>query len=235
MIVLRKEPPNEYLKIKYELEPRGKTVLRIKFEATQSDKKVKSYADVNLAAYAGRIVEIDLVQDVDLNDVIVVPIFENNNLRNQMPNRTLGKHDMRIARVAVDDSGEDCVVQLASPSPEIEGFENVVMDDSKTIPAWLMEYSDVAKRVIQKSFNKSKLFKEVNSGDSLAYMEAQLDALTRFVLSGMKDQSALEILNASEKHSVLDSKDHQKLLDEFNHKAKVRKEQKKYYVARERS
>ena len=206
-------------------------VLTVGFEINRHGETFKSSQVFDITTIAGRIMEIAVIETDVPNAVISFPVFENNSWGNKHPSKTLSKGDVRIARVAVDENGKDWVVQLARPTEEVAGFDNFKKPEGITEVAFFMQHSETVKERVERSKRKSALFNNVDTSDSIAYLEAQIDALTRYILSEKQDINALTVLQEAEKRSVMDSKPLHKLLQEFEHKANVREQQAQYYEA----
>lgn len=114
-----------------------------------------------------------------------------------------------------------------------EGFEEGEVETIETFYSSdkLFEERIPESRVfIQRSKAKRKLIEQINELDSLSMLEAQLDLLTRFVLTG-KGREALE--KAVSDNMVLDLHDDKKLIDTISkQKNYLRKLQKKYFEDR---
>ena len=75
------------------------------------------------------------------------------------------------------------------------------------------------------------MMKSVDIYNTVTYLESQVDALTRLVLQLTNSNSeAAKILRKADKYSVLDIKNEDKILQEFEtDKKNVRDMQKEYY------
>lgn len=227
MKILRKDlQENEKQKVEYTIE-KTDTSVKLGFKLQRFGKDYENEVELNLEKYTGKIWEIDLIETDVPTAISIYPIFENHSFGGALPNKTLGRTDIRIARVAI---GDDCVVQLAHSSAEIEGFENIIMDSEKSSVGHLIAHSETAKSVVEKAKLRSELLTQIDIRNSIAYLEAQVDALTRLILD-LTNENAMAILQEADKYSTLESKGLEKLLKEIEHKKDVREKQAEYYKA----
>lgn len=135
-----------------------------------------------------------------------------------------------VARIVVDDKG-DVFVVLTFACPDVVGCENVVMIADKTASGNLKEACAWFKDRFDKSQKKYGLIKELDPYKSIAYLEVQVDILTRGLLATLPEGSKyLNILKAADDQSILDIKPDDALLKEITDgKARVRELQRKYY------
>lgn len=184
---------------------------------------------IDLTKYKGQVIDIEYSGANTMPVIMITPSFTNFSLGGNLPNRLLRSNELRLARVTSSLDGTDSVIQLMFPSDEISGFENIVMTNNKTFLQWLLENSQVANTIISKTKKKSRLLSNIDARDSIAYLEAQLDALVQYILSGNTDQDSLDILNAAKQYSVMDSRSKEDLIGEMEHKHNVRVQLQKYY------
>ena len=142
-----------------------------------------------------------------------------------------------LFRIAVDPSGSSMAVVLGFQCENIAGYENSVMeqDGGMTGIAYLMEEMPFVRNIVDKSVIKYDMLKEIDEHDSISYLEAQVDILTRIILSKMnKGDNLYDLLKLADDSSVLDVKSEDSIKEEFtDKKAKVRKYQKKYISRKE--
>lgn len=187
--------------------------------------------EVDLQRFAGELIDIEYSQANTTPYIMITPALTNYALGGNLPNRLFRKGEFRLVRMMVNATGDDAVIQLMKPSEEIEGFENVIMEPTKTMMASLMDNSPEAAAIINKHQLKSLLLSNIDARDSITYLEIQLDALTRYILSDKTDENALAILNKAMESNALDARGQEALLGEFTHKANVREQLQTYYAA----
>lgn len=112
----------------------------------------------------------------------------------------------------------------------IEGVENIRIPDNQFANALMIEHSPILRNEAHKHHCKKALFHNIDVTDTLAYLEIQVDILTRIILqSGIEIPEELrECLNLADNSSVLDLKPLSKLSEEFDHKQEFRQVQKNY-------
>lgn len=208
-------------------------VLHLEIELRENEQSSRHACDIELTRFAGKAVEIQ-VQDLEFNSMVVVfQVFNNYNYANGAPSKSAVNGAKRIARVFVSEDGKDAdVLWLTRVDPREDLIEREPGESHMTAAT---KHSEYAKRIFDKYKKKSALVAEVDVRDSVAYLEAQVDALTRYVLAihakdGGVPDSLREILEAADAESVLDIKSSEKLIGEMKHKKHVRQEQAKYYA-----
>ena len=195
---------------------------------------IKNRFTLNIKDFSNSCVEVTLQRLEDPNTLVICPAFSNYAYANRLANRTLGPDDKRILRIFINESGSDCDIFLMSNYPvEVPNFENIVILPGKTYTQVMSEYSVYGKNILDKVKKKSSLLGNLDNGNSIAYLEAQVDVLTRYVLNkhmnDIDDEELRAILIAANEYSVLDIKSKDKLIEEMTHKAHTRQEQLKYY------
>ena len=157
---------------------------------------------------------------------------ENNSNRNSNVIRN-------IALICVHENPDDSVILVSNYHPTIEGFENVVLDSSDTNLKmyYLAQNDQVADTILCKVTLKRKFLRRFEKLNSLSYLEAQVDILTRLVLE-MYDgdnQKLKQLLQTADNYSVLDIKDDELVDAEFTkHKHDIRELQEQYYIDRDK-
>ena len=230
------EPQDVYINCAYSFEG---TTLSIDMDVERpvpEGSRFKHRLDLDISKYAGRVVEVEINNTHKLNEVDVVEVFTSNTFGNSLPDRSARKYNRKLCRVAVEDNGADGVVQLLYASKEIPGFENIILDRTlNTNTGHLIAHSEVAARLVAHSRKKSVLLPKIDFRDSIAYLEAQIDALTAYVLSNGTDAAAHEILSVAQEFSVLKGKTQAALLSELDNKKNVREQLAKYYAEKDNS
>lgn len=194
----------------------------------------KGSLDINLADYRGRVVQAELVDFYDRHEVVIHDVFS-------VADHSLDGIDRRynprpLVRIAINEDGTDGILYVFGhiDNPP-EGIELQERPLDKGVAAFLSELSPFFKTTFEKFRSKKHLVDNTDIRDSLAYIEAQLDALTRIVLELVKDDSeARRILAKADESSILDIKPEEKLLSEFDHKKKLRTYQQAFYTDVER-
>lgn len=137
----------------------------------------------------------------------------------------------KVARVIIDDKG-NVIVVLVFATNDIKGFENITMKASE-YPAshYVREICPWFINLQNKTGIKADLVRKLDVYKSIAYLEAQVDLLTKIVL----EKGTPEMINALEKadeESVLNIKNMDAVIKEFTeNKHYVREGQKVYYNA----
>ena len=189
------------------------------------DYKTGSFA-VDLSAIRGKVMDTFLKESDEFGSLDIVEAYAYCSRHGYADNA--GK--TRIARVAVDDDGGVFVI-LSFACPDVTGCENIIMTPDKTASQHLKEACAWFKDRFDKSRKKYGLVKELDPYKSIAYLEVQVDILTRILLATLPEDSKYsKVLKAADEQSILDIKPEDALLEEITDgKARVRELQQKYY------
>lgn len=97
-----------------------------------------------------------------------------------------------------------------------------------TLPKISPEFNDLFK----KRTYKMELMQKVDIYNTIAYLEAQVDVLTRIILSNKAghDENLIDSLEKADKYSVLNIKPREYVNQEFDAKKKMRELQEEYYL-----
>lgn len=194
----------------------------------------KSFS-INLADNKNLAIEVNLLSLDNPYTLAIYPCFTSYSFANRLPGKQLNSPDIRIMRIYVNKDGTDCDIHLlTSLASEVEGLVNVIIPEDYSHTKAMKEYSEYGKNILEKVKKKSALLGNLDNGNSIAYLEAQVDVLTRYVLNkhmnDIDDEELRAILLAANSHSILDIKSKEKLIEEMKHKAHTRQEQLKYYA-----
>ena len=189
---------------------------------------------LNLKDYAGLCIEVTLQQLDEKNKLVICPAFTTYSYANRLANKVIGGADKRVLRIFINETGDDCdVLLMIESTKEVPNFENVLIPFGLTYAQIMVNHSKYGKTIYDKVKKKSALLGNLDNGNSIAYLEAQVDVLTRYVLNkhmnDIDDEELRAILIAANEHSILDIKSKDKLIEEMTHKAHTRQEQLKYY------
>ena len=140
-----------------------------------------------------------------------------------------------LGRIVFEENG-DITVALRENHAEIEGFENSLIPTTSYVTGYQVLYdnSETFRKKFDKFLPKMELLNKVDYYDSLAYLEAQIDILTTFILESKLldvDNSVYkEFFESVMANSVTKIKTREFLLKEIcNKKAKFREIQEEYY------
>ncbi len=114
---------------------------------------------------------------------------------------------------------------------DMPGMRNVTMTmDQNSIRAF-QKFSTVAGRIIQRQIAKRTFLGEVDSMDSLCYLEAQVDLLTQIILKkGLADGSTVKaILEQADRYAVYRYNNAEQLMKKMDEKRRFREKQVAYY------
>lgn len=193
---------------------------------------MKYKARMNYGDYAGKIVEIALVTTDKINDLKIYQVYNTVLPNSFLQNRAVS--DMHIARVVFDEECNDVVILLCKDTDDIDGFMNIVFDRSKQSAAGaLAQHSSYFADNIKRRKIKAEMINEVDIYATVSYLEAQVDVLTRIVLSSAPEGKLKDILSWADCYSVLDIKTQDGIIEELKEdKGKIRELQRRYYNAK---
>lgn len=196
--------------------------------------------NVNLEKWVGKILEFRIVMTEKGYELIYFNPLKNYAIANGMPSAPDSRRDMRmrVFRIFVDKNIEDSIIQVFGGHGPIEGFEDIVEDgDIELRMHNFIRRDKEAEHAFSMARLKSDMLGVVDQRDSVSYLEAQVDILTRLVLDLCKYDSStlLEVLRKADEQSVLNIKGEEALTKEFTQKkAWVRTVQKDYYDAKQK-
>ena len=194
--------------------------------------------DIDLTKWVGKIAEARIVMTDVGYELIVIDALKNYSIGNGMPDtperRSATRH--RVFRIFVKENLEDSLIQVLKAHEEMEGFENIVEDGDPSLRMYNFVRRDAdLKKLLSLSRLKCDMLGVVDQRDSVSYLEAQVDILTRLVLAlhPGDDSTLINILRKADEHSVLNIKGTDALAKEFTaKKAWVRTVQKDYYESK---
>lgn len=196
--------------------------------------------DCDLKQYVGKLVEFRITMTDKGFELIHFNLLKNYAIANGMPAAPDNRREMRsrVFRIFVTENIEDSIIQVFSGHEEIEGFENIIEDGDLELRMYnLVRRNAEAAFALKMARLKSEMLGVVDQRDSVSYIEAQVDILTRLVLDLHKGNSnpLLGILRMADANSVLEIKGVEALANEFlDKKAWVRTVQKDYYEAKQK-
>lgn len=193
---------------------------------------------IDLNKWKGVLIEAVLVTTNLGYEVAVYNALKNFSMLNGLPeapkNRSRGVK--RLFRVAVHENLNESIIQITQGHEEVDGFENVIEEGDSTLQLYnLCQKDPLVNALAQRVRSKSAMLGKIDQRDSVSYLEAQVDLLTRLYLEDHPDKTdeLTELLKQANQYSVLDIKSNDKVLDEFvEKKALVRQVQKEFYAER---
>lgn len=136
-----------------------------------------------------------------------------------------------LLKLVIDPEG-DIVVFLVQRYKAIDGFDCIEVDTkTKSIIGYLCEHNSWFANYFQLYRKKGEFLKQVDVYNSVSYLEAQVDVLTRALLELLPDgNSYKEVLRKADSYSVLNIKPIEDIDKEFTEsKKKFRDNQEGYY------
>lgn len=190
-----------------------------------NNKEFSGEIEIDCANNTHSVFDVRIRENMDDVGLSAYKIFNYIDQHSNLYNKKID--GQKVARVLVDS--EDVWLYLSFNSDEIEGFDNVIDDGSKSTTGLLQEKSEWFKEQIALFKKKSKMLNGVDNFKSLAYLEAQVDLLTRIAL-GNTDSGLLAALQVADDYSVLNMKPLEDVEAEFTTgKKALREMQEAYY------
>ena len=196
--------------------------------------------DIDLTKWVGKLVEFRIVMTEKGFELMYFDPIKNYAIANGMPSAPDNRREMRcrVFRIFVNEDIEQSIIQVFSGHEEIEGFENIIEDGDPELRMFNLIRRDAdAAHMFKLARLKCAMLGVVDQRDSVSYIEAQVDILTRLVLELHNHNASrlVEILRQADAHSVLAIKGEDALSKEFlKKKAWVRTVQKDYYDAKQK-
>lgn len=195
---------------------------------------------VDLNGWKEKILDLYLLATESGYELRAIDVMKNCNIANGMPafSPTPYETQTRIFRCAVRENLDETVIQVAHAHEAIDGFDDEIIPENYATLRLkaLFDLDDYAAELVAKYRKKSDMQNKIDFKDSIAYLEAQLDLLTRFILTKHPEETGeiVKALKLADGQSVLDIKDMASVEREFTEKkALVRKAQKEYFDAEE--
>ena len=194
--------------------------------------------DVDLNKWVGKLVEVRVGMSEIGYEINVYDAMKNYAIANGMPGIAEVRSSVknRLFRIFVHENLDESVIQIHKGHEAIPGFEDIVEDGDPQLRMYNFVRRDPELEHAMKLYRlKSAMLGEVDQRDSMSYLEAQVDILTRVILAVLPDNKdvLVELLRKADARSVLNIKDRASLEKEFVVKKDwVRKVQKDYYEAK---
>lgn len=194
--------------------------------------------NIDLNEWVGKVIDVMLSATNNGYEVITFNALQNYSMGNGLPSAPESRPRMmtRLFRMFVHKNIDDSIIQIRQGHEEIEGFENIIEDGNPELSMFnLSRHDPEAALVIEIARAKSDMLGKVDQRDSVAYLEAQVDLLTRLYLESHANKSGelIDLLRLADSSSVLNVKSKDSLIKEFTEKKTlVRQAQQEYYDAK---
>lgn len=157
----------------------------------------------------------------------LLPVYSKITFINYSTGISIPNTTIKVARIVFDN---DIIIYSYMNCDDIEGIENVTPDNTKTMTGNIIANSEYVSNIFPKLEKKGRLLADIDYYKSLAYLEAQVDLLTRIVLNTSNNEKLLEVLKCADDNSVLNIKPLDNIKEEFtNGKNTLRNKQEEYY------
>lgn len=197
----------------------------------------RKHLDIIFAEHLGHIRNVRVSNDFGGKTLIVLDRFDTAKPVDFVS--TGGRNDWYypVLNFAVNEDASEVILFFRNPTYELEGYDCEKIDVGMHKEGYvqrLMDNSDFCKRKIMAYKSKHDgVITQLDIYDTVAYLESQVDALTRLVLklaSELNNTDEYVLLQEADKYSVMDSKTLENLVKEIKEdKANVRKLQSGFY------
>ena len=203
----------------------------------QVEPAERKHLDIIFNDYLGRVMNVRVSNDFGGHTLIIRDRFDTARFIDFTSTGGRDDYYYPILNFAINEDASEVVLFFRAPTYELEGYDCELIDvglEKKGYIQRLMDNSEFCRRKILAYKTKHEgIVKEVDIYDTVTYLEAQVDALTRLVLalaSNMNDTDEYNLLKEADKYSVLDMKTLDNLVKEIKEdKGNVRKLQSKLY------
>lgn len=223
---LKNEQQEEY-KSPYEITLDG-DILNIKVSTKYHNKDVEFSTQFDLSNQDDKLLEVLLRDSMNGTELSCYEIFKF--VDTITGTRNYSYNGDKICRVLIDKENNTCWIYLFLRTKDINGFKNVLQKTNISTTGMLQSVCPWFKQRCVDIERKRKLINEVDIYKSIAYLEAQVDLLTRLVIQYAPKSKLVELLEIADKYSVLNNKPDEDIKNEFEvSKADFRKKQEYYY------
>ena len=216
----------------------------LKVSFTQFGREFTRTKRYNYAEYKGKAIQINIQNTEFVMEMTDYEIFsyvdKYANVKNSQSRRSV----FDIARVVFDEECKNVIILFKYHTNKIGNVERIPFDYiNYTGVGILKKHSEFFKKLHDKYTTKSKMINQIDQYNSIAYLESQVDILTRLVLKLLSANNIIDeekeilagILSKVEENSVLDIKDIESVMKEFENKKHVRELQRKYYEDKQKN
>lgn len=207
-------------------------ILKFHFESKDSrllyNTSLDNDFEINLENNRGKILEV-YVEYTHSYGITTCEIYELNCIYNVLSRINNEHYD--LARVSISNDLEDvCIYLTHRTNYEAPDMENIVVDECVTKAGALRNFSQFYYDKAERYKLKYQLISKIDIYNTISYLEAQVDSLTKLVLSLLDKEKLTDeekdnlssILTESDKFSVLDNKSINDILKEFSNKKLAR-------------
>lgn len=238
---------NEYVEPKMydeqgnEIEQEGKEEYKAPYQITYEDnrllitvstkfksKDVELSIPINLQEQDSKLLELMIKENIESVNLTCYEIFKYVDV--VTGTRNIKLDGSKIARVLIDKEQDICYVMLFLKTKDIDGFENILQDKNLSSTGMLQSVCPWFKQRCADIERKRALINNIDIYKSIAYLEAQVDLLTRLAIQYAPKSELISLLEIADKYSVLNNKPSEDVKSEFEvNKADFRKKQERYY------
>lgn len=233
--------PNKYInyhKIDFELDDASiKLTVKVEYLNEIWDRTIS----FNLAQYNGKVLQLNLYSDstpMNLQAVTLLDYVDRSSKVSTLSNNLENERSIfGFCRLVFDEDIFISFFDNVGENIEVIGtaMEFLSVPQGKTLTGALLEQSSLFAKQYKTFMYKAKMIGAIDHYNSIAYLECQVDALTRVVKAILPQitvdmpTDCLDVLNKADSYSVLDIKGQDKIMAEFANKQRVRNLQQEYY------
>lgn len=146
--------------------------------------------------------------------------------------------DIVVGKIVFEKNG-DILIYLSLPADPAQGFNCIEVNTAeRSSTSYIIENSLLYLQALENYSSKKTLIEQIDIYNSITYLESQVDAITKLLLSVIEPTAISsdlnDILQAADTHSVLNIKSKEKIAYELHtDKKKIRELQEAYYATKE--
>lgn len=230
IVIHRPLRDGEVRRVEYKI-TKNDTRLMLNFKGETNGYEYDKTVELLFDEYAGKVINLSL-QWTNQLELRISPMYEMVSryyAASEQQNEAYG-----LCRVSISPDHNDIVIFLNWDTDyECPDAENVEIPDHYTKTQIMQQYSPFYKERCEYIHKKVTMMRSVDIYNTVTYLESQIDALTRLFIKTLPDNDTSKegnILKEADKHSVLDVKNIDKIMEELKtDKQLVRDLQKEYY------
>lgn len=203
-------------------------ILSLTVSTKYRGKEVTLAQNIDLSIQENKLLELQIRDSMNKTELSCYEVFKFVNLITGT--REYSYIGNKVARILIDKDNDICYVMLFLRTKDIDGFKNILQDNNLSATGMLQSVCPWFKERCFKIERKRKLINDVDIYKSIAYLEAQVDLLTRLAIQYAPTSELVDLLKIADKYSVLNNKPDEDIKNEFEvNKAGFREQQEKYY------
>jgi hypothetical protein len=204
-------------------------VLTIGVRGEINERQVDQQIAVTMDAYKGHVLEVVLLDALAKDAIALRTVYDKVTPDSLVFNQAYN-NNVLLAKIVIPPDDEDIVVALTRDAEQVIGIQAEFLDRTRTVTGDLWDKSPYYQKVFTKYKVKASLIQKVDVYNSVSYIEAQVDVLTRALLDILPAGHPLyAYLKEADQKSSLTAEAPEKILHKlYGDKGAFRAKQAKY-------